>query len=212
MVLCSVERPFVLYACYEDTMILKENTTDRRELILATALRLFTEQGYFNTTVHDIKKEAGVSIGSIYHYFSNKESIAKDLFDTIEETMVDAINSIMQNTISSHDRCKAVLEYFFEATETSRNAMHYMLYAKHSEFIPGEGPVCTSRPFVLMRQIIVEGIQTKEIRSLTPEIVGVNIFGGAIRLICLRVDGVIDKPLPSYLDEFWECACYGITA
>jgi len=193
-------------------MIVTENTTDRRELILATALRLFTEHGYFNTTVHDIQKEANVSIGSIYHHFGNKESIAKALFAEIEEAMVNEIHRIMQNTETAHDRCKAVLKYLFEATEHSRSAMQYMLYAKHNEFMPDEGPVCTSRPFTLMKQIIIEGMQKGEIRNLTPEIVGVNVFGGAIRLICLRVDGVVDKPLPTYLDEFWECACYGIAA
>lgn len=193
-------------------MIVTENTTDRRELILATALRLFTEHGYFNTTVHDITKDANVSIGSIYHHFGNKECIAKALFAEIEEAMVNEIQLIMQNTESAHDRCKAVLKYLFEATEISRSAMQYMLYAKHNEFMPNEGSVCTSRPFALMKQIIVEGMQAGDIRNLTPEIIGVNVFGGAIRLICLRVDGVIEKPLPTFLDEFWECACYGITA
>lgn len=187
-------------------------TTDRRELILDTALHLFSERGYFNTSVHDIQKEANVSIGSIYHHFGNKETIAKALLAKIEAAMVDEIRMIMEDIPSAHDRCKAVLKYLFEATESCRDEMQYMLYAKHNEFIPDEGPVCTSRPFSLMKEIIVKGMQTGEIRKLTPEIVGVNIFGGAIRLICLRIDGVIDQPLPAYLDEFWECACYGIKA
>lgn len=193
-------------------MTISDKTADRRELILDTALRLFTDRGYFNTSVHDIQKEANVSIGSIYHHFGNKEAIAKALLARIESAMVDEINLIIQNTQSAHDRCKAVLKYLFEATENSRDAMQYMLYAKHNEFIPDEGPVCTSRPFSLMKSIIVEGIQAGEIRDVSPEIVGVNIFGGAIRLICLRVDGVIDKPLPMYLEEFWECACFGFKA
>lgn len=193
-------------------MIVPEKTTDRRELILDTALRLFTDRGYFNTSVHDIQKEAKVSIGSIYHHFGNKEAIAKALFVKIESSMADEIQLIMQTTLSAHDKCKAVLKYLFEATENSRDAMHYILYAKHNEFMPGEEPVCSSRPFSLMKTIIMEGIKKGEIRNSTPEIVGVNIFGGAIRLICLRVDGLIDMPLPTYLEEYWDCACYGITA
>ena len=192
-------------------MTVPEKNIDRREAILDTALRLFTDRGYFNTSVHDIQKEANVSIGSIYHHFGNKEAIAKALLAEIESKMVEEINLIMQTINSAHDRCKAVLQYLFEATERNTDAMQYMLYAKHSEFIPNEGPVCTSRPFALMKTIITEGIQAGEIRNLTPEIIGVNIFGGAIRLICLRVDGVIEKPLPMYLEEFWECSCYGIT-
>ncbi len=193
-------------------MIVTDKITDRRELILDTALRLFTDRGYFNTSVRDIQKEATVSTGSIYHHFENKEAIAKALLAQIESTMVDEIDLIMEATPSAHDRCKAVLKYLFEATENNRDAMHYMLHAKHNEFISNEGPICTSRPFSLMKTIIVEGIRKGEVRNLTPEIVAVNIFGGAIRLICLRIDGVVDKPLPMYLEEFWECTCYGITA
>lgn len=193
-------------------MTVADKIIDRHELILETALRLFTERGYFNTSVRDIQKEANVSTGSLYHHFANKEAIAKALFVKIESTMVDEITLIMQTTQSTHERCKAVLKYLFEATENNREAMQYMLYAKHNEFMPDEGPVCTSRPFSLMKEIIVEGIKKGEVRNLPPDIIGVNIFGGAVRLICLRVDGVIDKPLPMYLEEYWECACYGISA
>lgn len=192
-------------------MVVADNITDRRELILDTALRLFTDRGYFNTSVRDIHKEANVSTGSIYHHFGTKEAIAKALLAKIESSMVDEIDLIMKTTQSTHERCKAVLKYLFEATENNRDAMHYMLYAKHNEFISNEGPVCTSRPFSLMKAIIVEGIKKGEVRNLSPEIIGVNIFGSAVRLICLRVDGVIDQPLTMYLEEFWECACNGIT-
>ena len=192
-------------------MTVADKITDRRELILDTALHLFTDRGYFNTSIRDIQKEATVSTGSIYHHFATKEAIAKALLAKIESTMVDEINLIMEATQSAHERCKAVLKYLFEATEDNKNAIHFMLYAKHNEFISDEGPVCTSRPFTLMKEIIVEGIKNGEVRKLTPEIIGVNIFGSAIRLICLRVDGVIDEPLPIYLEEFWECVCHGIT-
>lgn len=208
----KTERTFCFVQFLGNFMTTVAKATDRRELILDTALQLFSERGYFNTSVHDIKNTANVSIGAIYHHFGNKEAIAKALLAKIESSMVDEINLIMETIPSAQDRCKAVLKYLFEATESSRDEMQYMLYAKHNEFIPDKGPVCTSRPFSLMKTIIIEGMQKGEIRKLTPEVVGVNIFGGAIRLICLRVDGVIDQPLPEYLDEFWECACYGIKA
>jgi len=35
-----------------------------RENILSTALQLFSDRGYFNTSVHDIRKAAGGIIGA----------------------------------------------------------------------------------------------------------------------------------------------------
>ncbi|PUB89029.1 MAG: TetR family transcriptional regulator, partial [gamma proteobacterium symbiont of Ctena orbiculata] len=37
--------------------------------ILDTALDLFVERGFHNVSIHDIQKQANVSIGSIYNHF-----------------------------------------------------------------------------------------------------------------------------------------------
>ncbi|WP_136797587.1 MULTISPECIES: TetR/AcrR family transcriptional regulator [Desulfosediminicola] len=185
-------------------------TQERRGLILSTALRLFFERGYFNTSVHDIQKEAGVSIGSIYHHFGNKESIAKELFQEIETSMTRVLTEIMEIHETAHDRCRSVVQYLFDETETNRAEMHYMLYAKHQEFMPGEKPVCSSRPFTLMKQMVIEGIDAGHIRPVDPNVAAVTLFGGAIRLIFLRLDGVLERPLPDYLEECWECAWRGV--
>jgi AcrR family transcriptional regulator len=44
-----------------------------------SALRLFIRQGYFGTSIRDIAGEAGISIGNIYNYYSNKEAIYESL-------------------------------------------------------------------------------------------------------------------------------------
>ncbi|MEW6593654.1 MAG: TetR/AcrR family transcriptional regulator [Thermodesulfobacteriota bacterium] len=181
-------------------------TEDRRQLILETALALFTRRGFFNTSVHDIQRAAGVSIGSIYHHFKNKEGLAKALYDDQVERMAVAMEAIMAEHRTAHDRCRAVIAHLFDLTETAPETMQYILYAKHREFLPGEKPVCSSRPFELMKTMVMEGMAGGEIRETEPYVVATAIFGGAIRLIYLRLDGVLPKPLPHYLDAAWECA------
>lgn len=39
------------------------------------ALRLFIRQGYFGTSIRDIAREAGISVGNIYNYYPNKEAL-----------------------------------------------------------------------------------------------------------------------------------------
>ena len=41
--------------------------------ILEAAVKIFAEQGFFQSTVSQIAKEAGVADGTIYLYFKNKE-------------------------------------------------------------------------------------------------------------------------------------------
>jgi AcrR family transcriptional regulator len=55
--------------------------TEKKELILQTALRLFSEQGYEATPTNRIAKEAGVSEGLIFRHFENKEGLLYPMFN-----------------------------------------------------------------------------------------------------------------------------------
>jgi AcrR family transcriptional regulator len=57
----------------------QERSREMVEWILEAAMRLFSEQGYKATTTNKIAELAGVSVGSLYHYFPNKESILLEL-------------------------------------------------------------------------------------------------------------------------------------
>jgi AcrR family transcriptional regulator len=72
-----------------------ETTRRRRAEILAAALESFDEMGIVATTIEDIRTGAGVSVGSLYHHFANKEAIAAalyvDLIDEYQRTTNDAV-------------------------------------------------------------------------------------------------------------------------
>src|SRR5690349_22880381 len=57
-----------------------EATSARREAILAAALRLFTKRGYSDTSIDDLRKGSGASVGSIYHHFGGKAGVAAALY------------------------------------------------------------------------------------------------------------------------------------
>lgn len=48
--------------------------------ILDAALKAFGERGVLAATVDDIRREAGVSVGSVYHHFGDKEGVAAALW------------------------------------------------------------------------------------------------------------------------------------
>lgn len=64
-----------------DQTLVKSQVTDeklifrRREQIVAAAVELFSDQGYYRTTIQDIARKAGVSIGLIYQYAQTKEDV-----------------------------------------------------------------------------------------------------------------------------------------
>src|SRR5205809_1088802 len=55
-----------------------------RENILTSALKLFREKGFEPTTMRDIAKAAGLSLGASYYYFKTKEAIVMAYYDRVQ--------------------------------------------------------------------------------------------------------------------------------
>jgi AcrR family transcriptional regulator len=54
-----------------------------RDRLYATALRLIAARGYEATTLREIAKEAGVSVGLLYRYFPGKQAVVLALYDEL---------------------------------------------------------------------------------------------------------------------------------
>jgi TetR/AcrR family transcriptional regulator, fatty acid metabolism regulator protein len=64
---------------------------DKREAILRAAITVFAHNGYFNSKVADIAREAGVADGTVYLYFKSKEEILHSIFDrSVDRAVADA--------------------------------------------------------------------------------------------------------------------------
>src|SRR5438034_9648957 len=59
----------------------RNGTSGKRESILRAATRVFARNGYFNSKVADIAREADVADGTVYLYFKSKEEILHSIFD-----------------------------------------------------------------------------------------------------------------------------------
>lgn len=184
----------------------KKSPGDTQAQILSATLSLFTGQGYFNTSVHDIARESEVSIGSIYHHFNDKEGVARALYNDMIDRMSSELAIIKKNHGSAHDRCRAVIELLFNITEQEPEIMEFMLYSKHREFLPNERPVCSSQPFEIMREFVQDGMKSGEIQDMDLMVASTCLFGGAIRMITSSMDGLLNRSLSSYLDEIWICS------
>ncbi len=63
---------------------------DKRTAIIRAAISVFAHNGYFNSKVADIAREAGVADGTVYLYFKSKEEILHSIFARTVEAVADA--------------------------------------------------------------------------------------------------------------------------
>ncbi|HOY37691.1 MAG: TetR/AcrR family transcriptional regulator [Bacteroidales bacterium] len=66
--------------CPKSKIQFEEIRRERRGLIMDTALRLFAEKGYHQTSISQIAREAGMSKGLMYNYFDSKEALLGEIF------------------------------------------------------------------------------------------------------------------------------------
>jgi AcrR family transcriptional regulator len=171
---------------------------------LRVALRLFVQRGFFNTAIQDLCAEAGVSIGFFYNHFADKEGIARELYRHLLARMNVLLDDIEERHAGSELRCREVLRMLFGLAEAEPEAMGFVVNARHREFLPDEPAICSASAFVRMRGFVFAGMAEGEIREMEPMVAASLMYGSAIRMICLRLDGIIDTSIDPLFDALWD--------
>ena len=81
-----------------------ESVHKNREKILDTALRLFTLYGVDATPTARISKEAGVSTGTLFHYFPDKDRLVDKLYLSIKKEMAGAVRRNDDPSLPTRER------------------------------------------------------------------------------------------------------------
>lgn len=66
----------------------------RKDMIEDAARELFIKQGFHATSMRDISKRAGVSLGNLYNYYDTKDSIFESIIDTYVSVIDEQLKSI----------------------------------------------------------------------------------------------------------------------
>ena len=88
-----------------------------RALILETALEMFRERGYDETTMRAIAQKAGVSLGNAYYYFRSKEYLIQAFYQRLHESHVAAALPALENDKTLRARLLTVMRTKMETME-----------------------------------------------------------------------------------------------
>jgi AcrR family transcriptional regulator len=85
----------------------------RRAQILAAAMTCFARQGYHATSMDDVVRESGLSVGAIYSYFASKEDLFLALSDDRAEQTLAYLNDVFRRPGPMADKSRDAIDYFF---------------------------------------------------------------------------------------------------
>ncbi|HIE34676.1 MAG TPA: TetR/AcrR family transcriptional regulator [Campylobacterales bacterium] len=170
-----------------------------------TALKLFSKNGFYTVTIADIAKELNMSVGNIYNYFSSKDALAKELIIYISKILGYKIREINLENISSKEKIKKIVEFYFNLSKEKSELIDYFLrvYLSHKEIFKDgcEGMICVS-PFVTEIMIFFEeGVKNKELRD-QDFFSAFGLFMGYLGgMVYLKGEGMLPNDIDFYIES-----------
>ncbi len=175
--------------------------------VLLASLKLFSEKGYFNTSLTDIKDAVGIKTTSgIYQHFKNKQAIADVLYDSILDSLSISIDDIRRRNKKSSEQLREIVDLLFKLTDEAPDVMRFLLISNIKEILPEQLPLVETAPFSKMTRVIHNGIKDNEIRPIDA-LVAYNYFFGIIKhTLTMVLTKELSKDVDSYQSQAWLTA------
>ena len=93
----------------------EKRTQIKKEAIISSARELFIKRGVTDVSISEIAAKANVSQVSIYNYFGDKISLAKEVLISYIDTLVNEYDEILEDNISFEEKLKIIITKKYDA-------------------------------------------------------------------------------------------------
>lgn len=182
---------------------------EKRKLeIIRVACKLFSEKGYYNTTIPDIAEALGMSVGNLYNYFESKEELAKEIMLTVSRWVGEKLKKVNEMEVPIKEKIYQFTKAFFETALSEPELINYFLrvfLVNREIFKEGcEGFACVGEVITEVMVLLSDGVEKGELRNQNFFPAFTTIMGPLGGMVFLYHEGVLDKPLMEYTDEVAE--------
>ncbi len=84
-------------------------TRNVQEMLLHTAIDLFSRKGYSGTSIREVGTKAGVSNSLLYHYFKDKEEMLFQIIQTTSQALLESLKEIDRNVEDPWERLRKMI-------------------------------------------------------------------------------------------------------
>lgn len=164
--------------------------SEKYEQILEAAIRVFARQGYYNSTISQVAREAGVGDGTIYLYFKNKDDILDNFFSYKTTQIFSQFKDEVDRYDNALDKLERLVACHLHEFEQNRDlAVVYEVETRMRRHLSDEKIKEMSRMyFDLVAQIVEQGQNEGTIRHNIP-----------IHLVKQYLIGAVDEVITTWL-------------
>ena len=207
----------------QDTKPRWERRKDARpQELLASALEQFVERGYAATRLEDVAKRAGVSKGTLYLYFTNKEELFKAVVrDTIVRTIGEAEQDAAGFDGHSAELLRAILmKWWDQICSTNLAGITKLMLAEGNNFpelAQFYNEEVVKRGSSLFTSVLERGIARGEFRPVDPAVMTQVLIAPVMMLMMWTLSFMPTCEMPAidphaFMDTFIDTTLRGLEA
>ncbi|MFW6180066.1 MAG: TetR/AcrR family transcriptional regulator, partial [Desulfohalobiaceae bacterium] len=181
--------------------------------ILEAAIKIFARQGYFNSTISQIAREAGVADGTIYLYFKNKDDILDNFFSYKTGQVFSRFKQEVDSAEHALDKLRNLIHRQLAEFETNRDmAIVYQMETRLKRHLSDRKIKEMSKMyFDLVAEIVEQGQKEGVIRkNLQVNLVKQLIIGAVDEVITTWLYSSREYTLVSMADPLVDLFVRGI--
>jgi AcrR family transcriptional regulator len=158
-----------------------------RERLLESAKILFSQKGYYATSVEDIVESAGFSKGTFYFYFKSKEELFKSLVEEMHLNIVKRLEVFLERDLPLEDALVEYAKVFLEDIYQNRHIAQIFLFqlVGTNEEFRELYYTKVSHLREMLTKMVDRAIQRGEITYKNAENI-VNLYVGFLRMLVLE--------------------------
>jgi AcrR family transcriptional regulator len=158
-----------------------------RERLLESGKRLFSQKGYYATSVEDIVESAGFSKGTFYFYFKSKEELFKSLVEEMHLNIVKRLEGFLERELPLEDALIEHAKVFLEDIYQNRHIAQIFLFQLlgTSEEFRELYYTKVAHWRELLARMVGRAVQRGEITYKNAENT-VNLYSGFLRMLVLE--------------------------
>jgi len=180
---------------------------DRRDAILAAALELFAERGFYGTAVPLVAERAKVGAGTIYRYFPSKEALVNALYRREKQALATA----MLRDFPFEAPFRAQFHHFW-AGVCRHAALHpvalqFLELHHHASYLDEESLTLERQVLGTARSLLESAIADRTLKPVPPELLMAIVWGSFRALVQGGCEGLLrlDPPTISQAEScIWE--------
>ncbi len=113
-----------------------ELVAQRRRQLIDAAVPLFVKNGYHKTTMRQVAKAAGFSIGLLYEYVTSKEDVLYLACTSIHDMVEHGIKKALSGATNDKEALAEVIRQYFMVCHNMSN--HILLMYQVTQFLPAQ--------------------------------------------------------------------------